>query len=146
MKLTLALKYTDLILQFIVVLLIIAYINDIRFDFVESVFRYFGHYSADGLSLYILLGGVHVASTLLNRAFLPKEIKSGLRIPYDVIVFSGFIPAGILYLLHFEDTATAFATVPCTLSPILAFVYIFLTIQETRRISKIVYKAETEAI
>ena len=85
-----------------------------------------------------------MASTLLNRAFLPKEIKSGLRIPYDVIVFSGFIPAGILYLFHFEDTATAFATVPCTLSPFLAFVYIYLTIQETRKISKIVYKAEIE--
>lgn len=145
MKLTLALKYIDLILQFIVVLLIIAYVYDIRFDFLDSGFRYFGRYSADGFSLYILLGGIHVASTLLNRAFLPKEIKSGLRIPYDVIVFSGFIPAGILYLFHFEDTATAFATVPCTLSPFLAFVYIFLTIQETRRISKIVYKADIEA-
>jgi hypothetical protein len=145
MKLTLVLKYIDLILQFLVVLLIIAYINDIRFDLVDSVFQYFGRYSADGLSLYITLGGVHVASTLLNRAFLPKEIKSGLRIPYDLIVFSGFIPAGTFYLIGMEDVATTFASFPCVLSPFLAFVYIFLTIQETRRISKIVYKAEMEA-
>jgi hypothetical protein len=145
MKLTLVLKYIDLILQFLVILLIIAYINDIRFDTLDSIFKFFGDYSADGLTLYITLGGVHVASTLLNRAFLPKEIKSGLRIPYDVIVFVGFIPAGIFYLLGFENVATTFTAFPCVLSPILALVYISLSITETKKITKIVYKAEMEA-
>ena len=130
MKTTLFLKQADLFLQLIAVL-----IGLTRLDIIKFV-----------LLMYFVVGGIQVASSIINRLALPAMYICKGRIVYEIILCIIVIIVVACYLFPHtfvnDDLITFLLFTLLFAAPVMAICYLVITYIELNTISKFVHRKD----